>query len=92
MLRRLFAKCSLCRNVSNNVCENNSVNKNIINNDHTVVSLETLKYIHMDMEYLEKINYENTVPFVPLIVGGKVVKVYDGDTFTIASKLPYLHP
>jgi endonuclease YncB( thermonuclease family) len=44
----------------------------------------------MDMEYLEKINYENTVPFVPPIVGGKVVKVYDGDTFTIASKLPYL--
>ena len=40
------------------------------------------------MEYLQKIEYENTVPFVPPIVGGKVVKVYDGDTITIASKLP----
>ena len=42
----------------------------------------------MNMEYLDKINYENTVPFVPPIAGGKVVKVYDGDTFTLASKLP----
>jgi len=40
------------------------------------------------MEYLDKITYENTIPFIPPITSGKVVKVYDGDTFTLASKLP----
>jgi len=35
------------------------------------------------------ITYSNTVPFVPPITYGKVVKVYDGDTITIAGKLPY---
>ena len=31
----------------------------------------------------------NTQPFVPPVTGGKVIKVYDGDTITIAAKLPY---
>ena len=35
------------------------------------------------------IKYSDTVEFVPPIKGGRVVKVYDGDTITIASKLPY---
>jgi len=35
------------------------------------------------------ISYDNTVPFVPPITFGKVIKVYDGDTITIAAKLPY---
>lgn len=35
------------------------------------------------------INWEDTVPFVPPIEKGKVIKVYDGDTITIAAKLPY---
>jgi endonuclease YncB( thermonuclease family) len=35
------------------------------------------------------ISYKNTIPFVPPIRGGKVIKVYDGDTITIAAKLPY---
>lgn len=38
--------------------------------------------------YLNDIQYENTIPFVPPIQFGKVIKVYDGDTFTIAAKLP----
>ena len=38
--------------------------------------------------YLHDILYENTIPFVPPIQYGKVIKVYDGDTFTIAAKLP----
>ena len=38
---------------------------------------------------MEKINYQETIPFIPPITGGKVIKVYDGDTITIASKLPY---
>jgi micrococcal nuclease len=39
--------------------------------------------------YLENINYKDTCPFIPPIIYGKVVKVYDGDTITIAAKLPY---
>jgi micrococcal nuclease len=30
-----------------------------------------------------------TITFVPPITEGIVIKVYDGDTFTLASKLPY---
>jgi len=43
-----------------------------------------------DLEYLNGIEYNNTVAFVPPITCGKVVKVYDGDTITVASKLPYM--
>uniref|UniRef100_A0A6C0HI73 TNase-like domain-containing protein n=1 Tax=viral metagenome TaxID=1070528 RepID=A0A6C0HI73_9ZZZZ len=35
------------------------------------------------------ISYDNTVPFVPPVTYGKVIKVYDGDTITIAARLPY---
>ena len=41
------------------------------------------------MNYLDSIEYKDTIAFVPSITGGKVVKVYDGDTITIASKMPY---
>jgi endonuclease YncB( thermonuclease family) len=39
---------------------------------------------------LENANWKNTIEFVPLITKGKVIKVYDSDTITIASKIPYL--
>ena len=51
-------------------------------------SSNIFSYIYNDMDYLDKINYENTTPFIPPITTGKVVKVYDGDTFTLAAKLP----
>lgn len=35
------------------------------------------------------INWKDTKPFIPPIYGGSVIKVYDGDTITIAAKLPY---
>ena len=38
---------------------------------------------------LSLVTYSNTIPFVPPITRGKVVKVYDGCTITIASQLPY---
>ena len=43
----------------------------------------------IEMNYLDKIEYKDTIPFVPPITEGKVIKVYDGDTITIASKMPY---
>ena len=36
------------------------------------------------------IDFKDTVPFVPPVHGGYVVKVYDGDTITIATKLPII--
>ena len=33
--------------------------------------------------------YKDTIPFVPPITEGTVVKCYDGDSITIASRLPY---
>jgi endonuclease YncB( thermonuclease family) len=41
-----------------------------------------------DLSYLNNIEYNDTIPFIPHIVYVKVIKVYDGDTITVASKLP----
>lgn len=38
---------------------------------------------------LQNASYLNTTQFVPKIDTGKVIKVYDGDTITIAARLPY---
>ena len=35
------------------------------------------------------VKWEDTVPFVVPITSGQVIKVYDGDTITVASKLPF---
>lgn len=37
---------------------------------------------------LSSVKYEDTVPFLMPIKYGKVVKVYDGDTITLAAHLP----
>jgi endonuclease YncB( thermonuclease family) len=34
------------------------------------------------------IEWNDTIPFVPPVHGGMVIKVYDGDTITVASKIP----
>jgi len=34
------------------------------------------------------IEWKETTPFIPPVIGGQVIKVYDGDTITIASYLP----
>jgi len=36
-----------------------------------------------------EIQWSETIPFMPPIENGQVIKVYDGDTITIATKLPY---
>lgn len=39
-------------------------------------------------EYLSDITYKTCIPYIPNITYGKVVKVYDGDTITIATRIP----
>ena len=41
------------------------------------------------MEDESDIKWEDTIEFTFPITGGRVIKVYDADTITIASKLPY---
>ena len=53
-------------------------------------TLNNITQKNTDVSYLKKINYDDTIPFVPYIVYAKVIKVYDGDTITVASKLPFI--
>lgn len=41
------------------------------------------------MEDESDIKWKDTVKFIFPVTGGRVIKVYDADTITIASKLPY---
>jgi hypothetical protein len=34
---------------------------------------------------MENVTYKDTIPFIPPITEGKVVKVYEGDTITVAT-------
>jgi endonuclease YncB( thermonuclease family) len=49
-----------------------------------ISSYSTAIDIHNDM-----VSWENTCPFVSPIREGQVIKVYDGDTITIAAYMPY---
>ena len=64
------------KRISNNEKKNNEKNINIKNiNENTL--------------YLKNITYKDTTLFIPQIRFAKVVKVYDGDTITVAAKLPF---
>ena len=52
-------------------------------------NLKNKKPCNNYMEEDDDIKWEDTVEFTFPINGGRVIKVYDGDTITIASKLPY---
>jgi len=64
------------KNPLNYLFRRNSKKQNLDNN---IVYMENESYI----------KWEDTVEFVFPISGGIVIKVYDADTITIASKLPY---
>lgn len=59
---------------------------------HNLGLLDT-KSLYDSTEWLNKLDkhleWKDTVQFVPPVEKGIVIKVYDGDTITIASKLPY---
>jgi micrococcal nuclease len=41
----------------------------------------------IDHDYLNSITYEQTQPFIPQLSYCKVIKVYDGDTVTVGSRI-----
>ena len=51
------------------------------------ITMFNTKPIIDDIIKLKNIEWKDTVPFVPDISRGKVIKVYDGDTITIAALL-----
>ena len=57
----------------------NNINLNIVK----------LNIVKKYMEDGSDIKWEDTIEFTFPIKGGRVIKVYDADTSTIASKLPY---
>uniref|UniRef100_A0A6C0JH47 TNase-like domain-containing protein n=1 Tax=viral metagenome TaxID=1070528 RepID=A0A6C0JH47_9ZZZZ len=80
-----FTFFALFVNVSKVICYN-SLNPNRTNLTNRLLS--SSKYITKNDEYLKNVEYSDIKRFIPPIEEGKVVKVYDGDTITIASKLP----
>ena len=71
--------------------ENNETNTNLTCNNLTPNNLLGIQKLYNNnyMEDGSDIKWEDTVEFTFPIKGGRVIKVYDADTITIASKLPY---
>ena len=67
---------------SSNISNNPTIIKKIMSEDCVCV------FNYYENDEL-KLNWENTILFKVPIQSGKVIKVYDGDSITIAAKLPY---
>ena len=81
MLSR-FLELISCRSVQVNTVSNPMSNITLLDTRSTFDSTEGLNK-------LDKAEWKDTIAFVPPISQGVVIKVYDGDTITIAAKLPY---
>jgi micrococcal nuclease len=62
---------------------------NINDSNNIISSNNKMEPKDYDKKETDQINWDDTVPFTFPITGGQVIKVYDADTITIASKLPY---
>jgi len=87
---------SVDNSTDNSIRDNIELSKNItsINDKNNIGFIEKqIVYDYDTNEWLTKIDipieWHDTLPFVPPIEKGICIKVYDGDTITIASKLPY---
>jgi endonuclease YncB( thermonuclease family) len=63
-----------------NIFINNNISNNIDKMDKNIDNMDKIN---------DSIDYSKAVKFIPPITNGFVIKVYDGDTITIASHLPY---
>jgi endonuclease YncB( thermonuclease family) len=72
-------------NSSNNNNTNEILIKNLLNTNNDKQNILYKNYMSDGSD----IKWEDTVEFKFPIKGGRVIKVYDADTITIASKLPY---
>jgi len=87
MFPKLF--CCYSNNSSSNLNvispQNSNLEINVPGIDHSSISV----FDTVSLGDSLNIEWNDTIPFVPPIYKGFVIKVYDGDTITIASKLPY---
>lgn len=74
-----------CKNICCCISSNRKGEKDIKNINTILLN----KKNKSDVSYLKNINYKDTEIFIPEIKFAKVVKVYDGDTITVASRLPF---
>ena len=72
-------------NSSNNNNTADILNKNLLNTNNDKQNILYTNYMSDGSD----IKWEDTVEFTFPIKGGRVIKVYDADTITIASKLPF---
>jgi endonuclease YncB( thermonuclease family) len=75
-------------NLDKQINNENLISENLIS-ENLISEKEIIK---IDKNYMEDgtdIKWADTVEFTFPIQGGRVIKVYDGDTITIASKLPF---
>ena len=78
--------CCKRKGVNVNVNANNNNNNN---NNNKYLDNEG-SYNCNDVSYLDDITYKDTLAFIPPIMYAKVIKVYDGDTITVAARLPFV--
>jgi endonuclease YncB( thermonuclease family) len=105
MLRRLFSCFTNKTNPDNNVVfpqipvinQDQELDQKTNTTDETEFpgldpsNINLFDTVSMEDSFIKNksIDWKDTIPFVPPINQGYVIKVYDGDTITIASKLPY---
>ena len=94
----IFSCMNVLSNKNKNITNSDITNNNLNNLKIIRSSLEDVKNTNKDTNINANkdtdvpppiIEWKDTVPFTFPIANGQVIKVYDGDTITIASKLPY---
>jgi len=87
----LYFFCARPANINPNPNQNQNLNLNA-NISHNYATTSQKPQPHPQSQSKQKQNFiewKQTLPFIPPVTGGEVIKVYDGDTITIASRLPY---
>ena len=91
------------KRIKHNINNKNSINENSINENSIIVikkneedinkkknnNKKSVSFDTKNIKYLQNITYKETEAFIPQIRFAKVIKVYDGDTITVAAKLPF---
>jgi micrococcal nuclease len=89
LLKSLYPNRAIVENTKADSKPENTIplTENVV--QESVVIAENKKISQNYMEDGDDIKWADTVEFTFPIEGGRVIKVYDGDTITIASKLPF---
>jgi micrococcal nuclease len=82
-------RSSSCCNYTNDECDDDH-GENIKNKSSDIVHSTAYSdaYDVYNQDLPDVINWDDATPFIAPLKFGKVIKVYDGDTLTIAARLP----